>query len=181
MSSRTSIHRAAEPSSPGESHGAATSAESTTTQRWRSTVPMLAAGGVSIVAGGLVAAVAGPTDWDHGSWVAAFLVLVAGVAQIGVGAAQAQLAPVAPTVGFAAVACVLWNAGCMTIVTGTLLSNQVAVSIGSTLLAAALAMSTFALRGSGIQPRQFLLPYRVLLLVLLTSTPIGIALAWTRH
>ena len=67
-------------------------------QRWSSIVPMLAAGGVSIVAGGVVAAVTGPTDWDHGSWVAAFLVLVAGVAQLGVGAGQAQLVPVAPTV-----------------------------------------------------------------------------------
>jgi hypothetical protein len=142
---------------------------------------MFAAGGVSIVAGGLVASVAGPTNWEHGSWVAAFLVLVAGVAQVGVGAAQAQLVPVAPTVGFAAVECVLWNVGCMTIVAGTLLSSPVAVSFGGTLLVAALGMSAFALRGSGIQPRQFLLPYRVLLLVLLTSTPIGIALAWTRH
>jgi hypothetical protein len=150
-------------------------------QGWSSIVPMLAAGGVSIIAGGLVAAVTGPTDWDHGSWVAAFLVLVAGVAQLGVGAGQAQLAPVAPTVAFAAAECVSWNAGCVTIVTGTLLSSPVAVSIGSTLLVAALGMSTFAVRGSCSQRRPFRLPYRVLLLVLLTSTPIGIALAWTRH
>ena len=144
-------------------------------------MPLLAAGGVSIVAGGLIAAVTGPTDWDHGTWVAAFLVLVAGVAQIGVGAGQAQLAPVAPTVGYAAVECVLWNAGCMTIVTGTLLSSPAAVSVGSTLLVAALGMSTFAVRGSGSHHSLFLLMYRVLLIVLLASIPIGIALAWSRH
>lgn len=142
---------------------------------------MLAAGGASIVAGGLVAAVTGPTGWDRGSWVAAFLVLVAGVAQMGVAAGQAQLAHNATAVAFTAVECVLWNAGCMTIIAGTLLSSPLTVSIGSTLLVAALGMSTFTVRGSGGQPPLLLWLYRVLLIVLLTSIPIGIALAWTRH
>ena len=69
----------------------------------------------------------------------------------------------------------------MTVVTGTLLSSPVAVSVGSTLLVAALGMSTFAVRGSGSHPSLFLLMYRVLLIVLLASIPIGIALAWSRH
>lgn len=142
---------------------------------------MFAAGGVSIVAGGLIAAVTGPTGWDHGSWVAAFLVLVAGVAQIGVGAGQAQLAPAGPALAFTAVECVVWNASCATIIAGTLLSSPVTVSIGSALLVAALGMSMLAVRGSGGQPRLLLWSYRVLLIVLLVSIPIGIALSWTRH
>lgn len=150
------------------------------TSRWKSSLPLLAAGGVSIVAGGLIAAVTGPTAWDHGSWVAAFLVLVAGVSQIGVAAGQAQLAPGSATAAFVAVECVLWNTGCMTVVAGTLLSSPVTVSIGSTLLVAALGMSTLAARGSGRQPRLLVWLYRMLLMVLLGSIPIGIALAWTR-
>jgi hypothetical protein len=156
-------------------------AEPTAASRWTSNLPLLAAGGVSIIAGGLVAAVTGPTGWDHGSWVAAFLVLVAGVAQIGVGAGQAQLAPGAPARAFAAVEAGLWNASCATIIAGTLLSSPVAVSIGSALLLAALGMSLFAVRGSSGQPRLLLWLYRVLLIVLLASIPIGITLAWTRH
>ena len=112
--------------------------------------------------------------------MAAFLVLVTGVAQIGLGACQSQLSPVAPSVGFAAVECALWNGGCLAVVAGTLLSNPVAVSVGSGLLVAALGVSMFAVRGIGGQPLLLRL-YRALLIVLLVSIPIGTALAWTRH
>ena len=46
-----------------------------------------------VVSGGLVSAITGPLRLDHGSWVAAFSVLVAGVAQYAFGAAQSALAP----------------------------------------------------------------------------------------
>jgi len=128
----------------------------------------------------LIAAVSGLSAWDHGSWVAAFLVLVTGVAQIGLGLSQAQLAAFAPTVGFTAVECALWNGGCLAVVAGTLLSNPVTVTIGSALLVATLGMSTFAVRGSGSQPLLLVL-YRALLIVLLVSIPSGTALAWARH
>ena len=149
-------------------------------QRWRPSAPLFAAGSVSIIAGGLAAAVTGPIEWNHGSWVAAFLVLVTGAGQIGLGAGQARLAPVAPSVGFTAVECALWNGGCLTVISGTLLSNPPAVSIGSGLLVAALGMSTFGVRGTGGQPLLLVL-YRGLLIVLLASIPIGTALAWTKH
>ena len=149
-------------------------------QRWRPSAPLFAAGSVSIIAGGLAAAVSGPIEWNHGSWVAAFLVLVTGAGQIGLGAGQARLAPVAPSVGFTAVECALWNSGCLIVISGTLLSNPTAVSIGSGLLVAALGMSTFEVRGTGGQPLLLLL-YRGLLIVLLASIPIGTALAWTKH
>ena len=142
---------------------------------------MFVAGSISIVAGGLVAAVTGPTQWDHGSWVAAFLVLVAGVAQIGIAAGQSHLADTSMTRTFASVECILWNTACGTIVVGTLFSNPAIVSIGSALLMAALGMSVYAIsRSSGRHP-QLLVLYRALLTVLLVSIPIGIALSWTRH
>lgn len=142
---------------------------------------MFAAGGVSIVTGGLVAAVTGPTEWAHGSWVAAFLVLVAGAAQIGIGAGQAHLAAATPSLTFTALECVLWNAGCVTVVAGTLLASPVTVSAGSTLLVATLAMSAVAVRPSRRERSALLLLYRAMLAVLLVSIPIGIALAWSRH
>ena len=46
-----------------------------------------------VVAGGLVAAVTGPLRLEHGSWAAAYLVLVGGVAQGALGIAQYFLAP----------------------------------------------------------------------------------------
>ena len=181
MLHRTSIPRASGHPPSVDTRWASRRAEPTPASRWKATLPLLAAGGVSIGAGGLVAAVTGPTHWDNGSWVAAFLVLVAGVAQIGVAAGQAQLAPIAATTAFTAAECASWNAGCMTILAGTLLSSPVAVSIGSALLVAALGMSAFAIRGSGCQPRLLLWLYRALLIVLVVSIPIGIALSWARH
>lgn len=143
-------------------------------------MPFLAAGSLAIVAGGLAAAVTGPSDWDHGSWVAAFLVLVAGVAQIGLGAAQAELAPVTPSIGFSGVECASWNAGCLAVMVGTLRSNPLTVSVGSGLLVAGIGMSTFVVRGTGGR-RLLLVLYRALLMVLVVSIPIGATLAWTRH
>ncbi len=149
-------------------------------QRWRVASPLLIAGGLSIVAGGLVAAVTGPTNWERGSWVAAFLVLVAGVAQIGVGASQAHLGPTPTSASSTAVECALWNLACIATIVGSLLNNTVVVAIASTPLVAALIMSTFAVRGSQSRHQRLLLAYRLLLILLLASIPVGITLAWAR-
>lgn len=152
----------------------------TASQRWRSSAPLLAAGGVAVIVGGLAAAVTGPIDWVHGSWVAAFFVLVGGVAQIGIAIGQAQLAHAAPTVTFVAGECGLWNTSCLMIVAGTLLSAPVIVTIGSGLMVTVLLMSMIAIRGSH-GSRLLVTSYRSLLVVLLASIPIGTALAWARH
>lgn len=149
-------------------------------QRWGAASPLLVAGGISIVAGGLVAAVTGPTNWERGSWVAAFLVLVAGVAQIGIGASQAHLSPAPATLRFTAVECVLWNVACVATIVGSLLNNTVVVAIASAPLVAALVMSVLAVRGSGSRYPQLLLAYRLLLILLLASIPVGIGLSATR-
>ena len=122
----------------------------------------------------------GPTGWDRGSWVAAFLVLVAGVAQIVLGAGQVMLASRPPTGVFIATWWASWNGGCVAVIAGTLLASPVTVSFGSALLAVGLAMSTLAARGPTRWPLARLL-YRAVLIVLLVSVPIGVALAWTRH
>ena len=150
-------------------------------QPWRRHVPLLLVGGLAIVAGGLTAALARPIGWEHGSWVAAFLVLVAGVAQVGIAICQVTLAPIAPTARFAWAQCALWNAGCIAVLAGTMLTNPIAVSIGSISMAATLAMSARAVWRSDTSLSLLLWGYRGLMIVLLGSIPIGVTLAWTRR
>lgn len=145
-------------------------------------MPLLIAGAVSVVAGGLVAAVTGPTGWSDGSWVAAFLVLVVGVAQIGIGAGQAYLAVTTRTLAFVAVQAVMWNLGCATVIAGTLLPSPATVAVGSAPLVAVLVLSMVAIRDQfGAQRSVVLVGYRLLLLVVLVSVPIGVALAFARR
>ena len=60
--------------------------------RLQRAVPFAVISSIGIIGGGIAAAVTGPTDWKRGSWVAAFLVLVVGVGQIGIASGQALLA-----------------------------------------------------------------------------------------
>jgi hypothetical protein len=124
--------------------------------------------------------VTGPTGWERGSWVAAFLVLVAGVAQVGLGVGQSHLTSKPVSVRLGAVACVLWSSGCAVVIAGTLLSSPAAVSLGSAALVAVLAMATTSVRGRA-RRSHFAVAYLFLLVVLLVSVPIGIALAWARN
>lgn len=151
--------------------------------RWTTSLPFVVIGTVGIVAGGVAAAVTGPTDWSNGSWCAAFLVLVVGVAQIGLGAGQAALAPNLPSRGLVLGQCVTWNVGSAGVIIGTLVDSPALVSAGSAVFLVAVALAAFAARGhSGLtgRARVFLLAFRVLLVVLLVSTPIGIVLSWAR-
>ena len=151
-----------------------------TTQRWMSVLPMLIVGGVGVISGGLVAAITGPTSWQHGSWVAAFLVLVVGVGQIGIASGQALLACGPSANGNMAAECGSFNVGCALIIGGTLIAAPPVVSAGSALLMSALVISTTEVRRAD-GPRSILVLYRTLLLVLLVSIPIGMGLAWVRH
>lgn len=145
-------------------------------------------GGAWVVAGGLVAAVTGPTGWEHGSWVAAFGVLVAGVAQIGLGAGSAYLAPADGSRcrrlrrqgGGERLQAVLWNGGSLTVIAGTLLSGPLVVSAGGGLLAVALLRAVTAVRGAATRLR-LVLAYRLLVLFVLSSIPVGLVLSWIRH
>jgi hypothetical protein len=147
---------------------------------WRPSVPLFVAGGVSIIAGGLTAAVTGPTGWERGSWVAAFLVLVAGAGQIGIGVGQSQLTSTPLSVRSGAGACVLWNSGCALVIAGTLLSSPVAVTLGGAPLVAVLVMAATSVRG-GARRSHLALAYRAFLIILLVSVPVGLALAWARN
>ncbi|MCK9250855.1 MAG: hypothetical protein M0P31_17990 [Solirubrobacteraceae bacterium] len=116
-----------------------------------------------VVLGGLVAAVTDPLDLESGSWAAAYLVLVGGVAQVAMGAARIVLHPraVGPVPGgqdgVAAgpvrdgwVQVAAWNGGNVGVIVGTLVDVPAIVAVASVPLVVALVI---ALRAAGTGAR----------------------------
>lgn len=146
----------------------------------RRAVPFLLVAAAAVVAGGLAAAVTGPTGWDDGSWVAAYLVLVVGVGQAVVGAGRQVLLGGPPEADARLAAqVVLFNLACALVLVGTLVESPATVTAGGVSLVAALAALATAPRGID-RPRVARLLYGAVLAVLLVSTPIGVALSWAR-
>lgn len=133
-----------------------------------------------VVSGGLVAAVTGPLHLEHGSWVAAFSVLVAGVAQYAFGAAQSALAPQRSSRGTVLAELVSWNAGSAVVIGGTIKRMPFVVDAGGLLLVVALALLIRTVSAKGAGPAWALWTYRTLLVVILISIPIGLTLAHLR-
>lgn len=149
--------------------------------RWNSMVGFVAVGFCCIIAGGLVAAVTAPTGFLAGSWVAAYLVLVAGVAQIGLGAGQSLLAARAASPPMVVSELFAWNAGSAAVITGTLIGSALIVGVGGLGLAVALGIFLFAVRRSRPGLRWQLMLYRALAAVLAMSIPVGLFLSVLRH
>ena len=147
-------------------------------------LPFLVIGTACVIAGGLVAAATAPNPSEHGSWAAAYLVLVAGVAQVGLGAGQAKFG------GHAAQRTVLaeiagWNLGNAAVLAGTLADVGLVVDLGG---AALLVVLVLLLRGaltSGATPsdrgRWLLRGYCALLALLIVSIPVGLVLERVQH
>ncbi|HEX5944935.1 MAG TPA: hypothetical protein VFY82_01600 [Acidimicrobiales bacterium] len=143
-------------------------------------LPFVALGGAAIVAGGLVAAVTGPTDFDDGSWLAAYLVLVGGVALIALGVGQATFADRPPSSSTVTGQLAAWVLSTAAVAAGTLASLPVLTAVGGVILVAVLVTFVAAVRGSGAGGRLIWL-YRATIVILLVSIPIGLVLAWQRH
>ncbi len=146
----------------------------------RSAMPFVVLGAVSVIAGGLVAAVSAPAGWEHGSWAAAYLVLVTGVAQIGLGAAQAALVAAPPWRRGRAVELLGWNLGSALVIVGTLVTSPPVVMVGAVLLVVALATFAASIRGETVGPRWVRTVLLLLVLVLLVSIPVGVVLSVLR-
>ncbi len=138
-------------------------------------------GSLCIIGGGIVAAVSRPTDFVAGSWVAAYLVLVGGVAQILLGVGQAALTTQPVRDSTAAAEAVLWNVGVIATIGGTLASAPALTTIGGLATAAALLAFLVAVRRQGDREIRLALAFQALVTVVLLSVPIGLTLAWTRH
>jgi hypothetical protein len=136
----------------------------------------------SVVAGGLVAAVARPTKFADGSWLAAYLVLVGGVSQIALGTGQGVLARRAPSTRLVAAEVAAWNLGLLAVTLGTLAPAVILTALGGLATAVALAWFLSGVRQSGtVLPTGVLHLYRGLAAFVLVSTPVGLLLAWSRH
>lgn len=150
--------------------------------RWPAFRPFAVVGTACVVAGGLVAALTRPTGFEAGPWVAAFLVLVGGVAQLLLGAGHVYLSEPVPSRSSALLALVVWNASVVATVAGTLASAPILTTAGG--LGTVAAVVLFG-RGRSRRPALgdtwFRGAYLAVLVVLLVSAPVGVALSWLRH
>ncbi|MGB6057391.1 MAG: hypothetical protein WBF71_03935 [Microthrixaceae bacterium] len=150
--------------------------------RWPSVRYFVLIGSLCVVAGGMVAAVTGPLDLHDGSWLAAYLVLVGGVAQIGLGLGQSALAQVVPDPKLIHRELLSWNLGNGVVVIGSLIGSAILTSVGGLILAVALwsfLTGVRLIRASA--PGVLLVVYRGLATFVLLSIPVGLAMSWIRH
>lgn len=130
-----------------------------------------------IIAGGLVAAVNSAAPFAHGSWLAAYLVLVGGVAQLALGVGPLLLPAPWSSGPLVRAQLLLWNAGTGLVAVGVLTDVTAVVIGGSVVVLGALAC--FARNaGPAREPgRGRVLAYRVVIAVLAISVITGIALS----
>jgi hypothetical protein len=143
----------------------------------RSTVMFLASASVLVVAGGAVAAVNSAASFGHGSWLAAYLVLVGGVSQgvLGAGRLALQAPPLACARAPAQLA--LWNVGSLAVPAGVLSDGPMLVTAGSLALLCALALFAAEARGRRREVRGRAAVYLAIVAGLAVSVVIGSVLA----
>jgi hypothetical protein len=118
-------------------------------------------------------------------WASSYLVLVAGLGQLGLVLGRALLAPRPPTSGVVARDFTVFALGNAGVVVGTLTDAVWLVDVGGVLLVVALAFMVWGVR-AGVEavehrPQAWVVGllwlYRVLVVVLLVSIPVGLVLA----
>lgn len=147
----------------------------TTNRRVRAATPFVIFGSLCVVAGGMVAAFTARAPTEHSSWTAAYLVLVAGAAQVGLGCGGA-LVPARLSVRALGAQLVLWNIGNAAVVVGTLGNWMWLIDVGGVLLVVALVLSASATRRAGARQWSWIL-FRLFQAVMVISVPIGLVLA----
>jgi len=142
----------------------------------QSTVAFVVCGGILIVAGGVAAAVNSAAPFAHGSWLAAYLVLVGGTAQILLAGGHAALAAPGRASRQSRSRLLLWNFGSLAVPAGVLSDTTAWVTAGSIALLCALTL--FA-RATSHVPRtqRERIAYHVLVVSLGASVVVGSALA----
>ncbi len=154
-------------------------------RRLRPVAPWLVLGVAATVTGGLVAAAVAHDPTQKPVWASAYLVLVAGLSQIALALGRALLAPRPPHSAVITRDFALFTVGNAAVLIGTLTDALWLVDVGGALLVGALGLMIWGVRaGPDEQPNPrsarrvgLLWLYRVLVLVLLVSIPIGLLLA----
>lgn len=141
-------------------------------------IPFLVAAAVGVISGGLVAAVTDPLDLEHGSWAAAFLVLVVGVGQAVLGAGQVHLGA-RPDRRTVVAQMVSYDVASALVILGTLVTSPALVAVASALFLVSLVLfARVALVEGEAGPIRSL--YLAVLVLLIVSTPVGIVLSIVR-
>lgn len=135
---------------------------------------MFVVGSCFVVVGGLVAAATGPLKLDQGSWLAAYLVLVCGVAQCAIGVAQRRLAgaPVRARSYWMQLIC--WNVGNAAVIVGTLAAVPLVADLGGVALIIPLVVTIRAVQTASRPLLSW--GYRAVIGILIISIPIGLTL-----
>lgn len=166
----TSTRAATDPTAPG---GIA--------HRLRLGEPFLALAVASVIAGGIVAAASAHNPTEHPVWASAYLVLVTGVAQAGLALGRVLLTSEAPGPSVLWRDLGTWLIGNAGVLVGTLTDQVWLVDAGGVLLVIALALCVWAVRAhirtEHTRLQTVLWLYRLIVVVLLVSIPIGLILA----
>jgi len=136
-----------------------------------------AAAGTMIVVGGLVAAINSAAPFAHGSWLAAYLVLVGGVAQLLLGVGCLGLPAPRLSAHLRRTQLGLWNVGNVVVVAGVLAGVLGLVVVGSLALVGALVGFALGAGPSSANARGRLILYGVAILGLGVSVVIGSVLS----
>jgi hypothetical protein len=130
----------------------------------------------STIAGGLVAAATARVASEKTSWAAAYLVLVGGVATLGLALGRGFLSPARASGRSLGVELLSWVAGNALVFVGTLVDLTWLVDVGGALLVAALALIVVGVR-RGPGPGWVRGAFTGLVVLLLVSIPVGLVLA----
>lgn len=148
--------------------------------RFRSALPFAVISAVSVVLGGAVSAASAPNANYTASWAVAYLVLVAGVAQLALGATQALLTPEPPSPRIITAEVLAYNLANVAVLVGTLVSQTVIVDLGGVLMIVALVLFLWAVRGARASNTWLLYGFRIVVAILVVTTPIGLIISAVR-
>ncbi|MBB2890990.1 hypothetical protein [Flexivirga oryzae] len=146
----------------------------------RSAVPFTVIAAVGIVLGGAVSAASAPNANYTASWAVAYLVLVVGIAQLALGVAQALLAPEPPSSRTIAAQVLTYNLANVAVLVGTLVGRTVIVDLGGVLMLVSLVLFMWASRGARTTNTWLLYGFRVVVAILVVTTPIGLIISAVR-
>jgi hypothetical protein len=146
----------------------------------KSAIPFVIIGGTSLILGGVLSAARAGSPSYTSSWAVAYLVLVAGVAHLVLGIGQGGLASRSVPAWLVAGEAAAFNLSTVAVLLGTLLAAPALTYLGAGLLVVALAAFIWAVRGGGGHLPWLLWSFRIVVVVLLVSAPIGLVIAHAR-
>lgn len=132
-----------------------------------------------VVAGGLISAVTASVPSQRTAWLVAYLVLIGGAAQLGLGYGQSRLADEDPSRRRVVGEVLTFNLGNAAVIAGTFLAQPYLVDAGGAAIVVSLVLFWLGARGRS-RRGSFRYAYVILVAVLIVSIPIGLALAHVR-